>query len=508
MPTPLVNLEITDTFTTWKNKINDIVATVNNIQTDGLPQLATERSIDGIDFNGTQNVIRYASCSTAAGTRAKTVSIPNFSLITGSYIIIRFANTNTASNPTLNVSGTGAKNIRWNGSNVGSGYIRANRLYAMVYTGSVYEILGDITQACIQQNGGLAVNSNGQLYVNFDLIPEDQMQQIVLNMVQEGGGLSVDNSGKLYVDFENMPTDKFETMLRSIRVPIWLTANKNFYVNGSTGSDTLDAGRGESSSKPFKTIQACINYVTDNYNIGNYVATIYCADVYTTEQIILPEYNRTNGYIQITRWSISESEYGVTSYYAPTDTSYAISCSGGVWRLNYFDVTASTENYVSGSSHFVAFSTNGLSSYVYLNNTCKFTINSAKQTTAAGTHAIYCERGCIIINTAIEIIGIINDGVTNSVRAISVGNYAQVQYANGAINLKISGKFTRLVDVSGRFSVNGVFRDDINTNELTECEYKYYVQNGGAINTGGKGEDYFGTIGEGYVQTETYSWYR
>lgn len=327
MPTPLVNLEITDTFTTWKNKINDIVATVNTIQTDGIPQLATERQIDGIDFNGTQNVIRYASCSTAAGTRAKTVSIPNFNLITGSYIIIRFANTNTASNPTLNVSGTGAKNIRWNGSNVGSSYIRANRLYALVYTGSVYEILGDITQACIQQNGGLAVNDNGQLYVNFDLIPEDQMQQIVLNMVQEGGGLSVDGSGKLYVDFENMPTDKFETMLRSIRVPIWLTANKNFYVNGSTGSDTLDTGRGESSSKPFKTIQACINYVTDNYNVSRYNIIILVEPGYDKEEgnvIVLRDYNKTSGAIQIKSSSGNMSDVKVAGFTLSYNSNYYI----------------------------------------------------------------------------------------------------------------------------------------------------------------------------------------
>ena len=41
-------------------------------------------------------------------------------------------------------------------------------------------------------------------------------------LVRSGGGLAVDGTGKLYVDFASMPTGKFESMLKSIRVPVWL----------------------------------------------------------------------------------------------------------------------------------------------------------------------------------------------------------------------------------------------------------------------------------------------
>ena len=60
---------------------------------------------------------RFGSCSTAAGTAAKTVSITSgtFSLTTGSQVTVRFTNANTATNPTLNVNSTGAKNIFYNG---------------------------------------------------------------------------------------------------------------------------------------------------------------------------------------------------------------------------------------------------------------------------------------------------------------------------------------------------------------------------------------------------------
>ena len=55
------------------------------------------------------NTTSYGYCQTAAETAAKTVTIPGFSLVTGATIFVKFQYTNSASNPTLNVNGTGAK---------------------------------------------------------------------------------------------------------------------------------------------------------------------------------------------------------------------------------------------------------------------------------------------------------------------------------------------------------------------------------------------------------------
>lgn len=52
------------------------------------------------------------TCTTAPGTKAKTVSLTDFTLTTGAYIRVLFANGNSVANPTLNVNGTGAKEIR------------------------------------------------------------------------------------------------------------------------------------------------------------------------------------------------------------------------------------------------------------------------------------------------------------------------------------------------------------------------------------------------------------
>ena len=65
----------------------------------------------------------YGTSSTASGTAEKVVTIPSdehFILQQGDTIGVVFSNDNTASNPTLNVNGTGAKAIKYNGATVTS----------------------------------------------------------------------------------------------------------------------------------------------------------------------------------------------------------------------------------------------------------------------------------------------------------------------------------------------------------------------------------------------------
>ena len=58
----------------------------------------------------------YGVCDTIANEAAKTVNIPGFSLNTGTTIHVKFTYSNTANNPTLNVSSTGAKSIKQYGT--------------------------------------------------------------------------------------------------------------------------------------------------------------------------------------------------------------------------------------------------------------------------------------------------------------------------------------------------------------------------------------------------------
>lgn len=86
----------------------------------------------------------YGTCSTAAGTAAKTVACTDFVLATGVEIAVKFTVTNTAANPTLNVNGTGAKAIYYRGAAISAGYLAANRTYTFRYNGTQYDLVGDI----------------------------------------------------------------------------------------------------------------------------------------------------------------------------------------------------------------------------------------------------------------------------------------------------------------------------------------------------------------------------
>lgn len=115
----------------------------------GLKKPADTDYVDVADINGNMDTLdgafaRFAVCSTAAATAAKTATISGFKLFTGAVAYIKFSVKNTAANPTLNISGTGAKAIQYQGAAISSSYLNANRTYAFVYDGSVYQLIGDI----------------------------------------------------------------------------------------------------------------------------------------------------------------------------------------------------------------------------------------------------------------------------------------------------------------------------------------------------------------------------
>ena len=82
------------------------------------------------------------TCSTAATTAAKTASITDFILLKNGFVAIRFANAVNVADATLNISSTGAKNIKINGANLQPGTIKAGMTAIMVYDGTAYNIVG------------------------------------------------------------------------------------------------------------------------------------------------------------------------------------------------------------------------------------------------------------------------------------------------------------------------------------------------------------------------------
>lgn len=164
-------------------------------------QLKTPRTIDGVSFDGCADITHYGVCNTAGSTASKTVFINNFALVTGARIIVKFTNKNTAEKPTLNVSNTGAKEIRWEGLYLAAGsdksafvVISSKGIYEFVYDGTYWSTVGEMT---IQ-------NTKNK---NITFISADSKEPM------EWTDVSVLTSGETHGDLFN----KISTMFKNVR---------------------------------------------------------------------------------------------------------------------------------------------------------------------------------------------------------------------------------------------------------------------------------------------------
>lgn len=132
-----------------KNLVNGITSITGNA--GSATKLQTARALEGVAFDGSAARHHYGTCSTSGSTNAKTCSITGFSLVTGARVIIRFSYANTAENPTLNVSSTGAKSIRYRGSAIPTDYIKQYDLLEFVYNGSYWYLVGHVPQEQIDE---------------------------------------------------------------------------------------------------------------------------------------------------------------------------------------------------------------------------------------------------------------------------------------------------------------------------------------------------------------------
>ena len=81
---------------------------------------------------------KIAICSTAASTQIKEVSLPDYTLRRGNMISIYFINANTATQPTLNINGTGAKPIYYDNSRDTATTALTAGWHTFVYNGTNY----------------------------------------------------------------------------------------------------------------------------------------------------------------------------------------------------------------------------------------------------------------------------------------------------------------------------------------------------------------------------------
>lgn len=87
----------------------------------------------------------YGECSTAGSTVAKEVTIEGFTLATDTRVAIKWTNTNTASNPTLNINGTGAIAMYYGNARLTGTDLQLQRITEFVYDGTYYRLVGALS---------------------------------------------------------------------------------------------------------------------------------------------------------------------------------------------------------------------------------------------------------------------------------------------------------------------------------------------------------------------------
>lgn len=373
-----------------------------------------------------------------------------------------------------------------------------------------------IKQLLPSTGGGLTTDEDGKLVLNFSQLTPAQKEDLVSQIVQEDGGLSVDENGQIYVDFDSMPTDKFEAMLKSIRVPIWITSTKYFYVDPVNGSDTLDDGRGESSSKPFQTIKACLSYVTENYNINSRSVEVrLAAGTYNEGGIELGKFLRTTGYIAILPAGedysaiINDTELAATFY-----------GSGGSWYLRGLKITKvythpndavsrfpAVINATAGNIHLegcdIAFSYSGdapTSGSAYLRAIASYDAGEITfDPTMRTTNRIVVDKGNA---SSLEVLFTERNGVIKLTGSNTSEEYCKIKAYGSFTTFAVSNNGV----ISRVGGTNYSFSWDVPSDQ-TASGKRYASSNRGYINTGAKGPTFFPGDTDGTVEESSYSVY-
>lgn len=202
---------------TVPTKVSELTNDANYITKDDAAvsanKLSTARSIDGISFDGTADVIHFGTCSTVAATAAKVVTCANFKLVTGARITVKFTATNTAAGPTLNVNSTGAKSIMYNGGAIATSWISANSTLDFVYDGTNYNLIGrndNTTYSNVSLGNGYAVQNNTAqataitaTLANYALVAHGYVSVRFLYAVPANATLNINGKGAKSIYHDN-----------------------------------------------------------------------------------------------------------------------------------------------------------------------------------------------------------------------------------------------------------------------------------------------------------------
>lgn len=345
----------------------------------------------------------YAECPTAAGTAVKIATISpvvtNFVLTKGVTVNVKFTNTNSATNSSLqlNVNGTGAKYIKYiyNGSytNIVVGYLKANQMYQFRYDGTYW-----IVQMMYNSN-----NYDRSLYslplAASEVIAAGKIAVLGLNnklIILKSTSFYID-CPPLYVGTTYEQTHVTNANTKTNNYTYWgtafnltsthsiqnATANTNVYVVGTLSGDIFT---------PSTTVLTCAEPTTED---GLYYMLL--GRMTSTTNAVLqaehPIYVYTNGKFQKLEGTtatnfIQANSSGIFIHPAGTNADFTNNEAVGVQiNSNSIDIYKPQ----TGTGSHLPIASYGQTTRIGLNNTSHFLIESGKLSAYSNNSDIYFE---------------------------------------------------------------------------------------------------------------------
>ena len=320
----------------------------------------------------------------------------------------------------------------------------------------------------------------GRFAIDFSRIDGEARRQILSAIVAPGGGFAFDSEGKLCFDASKMDTTGIEALMKAIKQPVWLAANTTVYVDAShaQASDALDEGRGLASGKPFKTIQAAVGYIADNFNLGSFHAYVDVAAGDYPEFVSVPDIATGGGSVTIRGAGAGTTVTGF-NFGTPTCNAYIQDL-----KIKYRGESRPGSATYAGLT-YMGSSSLGLSGVVF----------DGGEGAAHNKRAISVGNGFVTIRENCSFTGDYYSCLECSGGTISIYKDCSVSdlsvsmafaFANGSglINNSASANGGTLPRVIGSASGNGT---------------RYRITGFGQINTNGGGPDYFPGAKDGVI---------
>ena len=477
--------------------------------------------------------IAYGTCTTAAGTAAKVVNITstgNWSLVVGSIIAVRFSNSNTASNVTLNVNGSGAKNIWYNNalytstSQTVCGY--ANRTHYYMYDGTNWVWMSHgaednsntvPTAHCTTAAGTAAKTATCSNYklpgVDGSNVPyKSHTILLIANSNTASGALTLNINGTgvrpLYINGTASSASNCTLPAGSYLV---YYDGTNYYIR-TDGKITGDITGNAASASSLTDIKA------DRFVIGNGTSAAYASNnmsYLNNEDITVQEDStvKRNGIL------IAGNTYGNNAAYLTSNTVGVLSYGDGGPQIMFGTGTATAPGSQLGSLIFTDHDSCGTGvSWHFVSNQDDWNVNSkrfvAKTSVSVGVNVpnknynLYVNgttnlngetTGTIIGGTILKASNYIsaNSGKSNTDGGLVLWGANTTQYSlaaratsNSGVHGYVSGDFaiysymsaTNDEILSGR---GWVLRDSLNSSNVASVSAKGHAVFNGSVTVGG-----------------------